>query len=90
VHAPRRWPWNRPCWGDPHHWAPPSPTAGVDASWRSIQAANVTLFPFGDRVEGEIRVALDWRGALAGGAAFGVVTALLLFLLNMLGRSRRA
>jgi hypothetical protein len=56
-----------------------------------IQAANVkTLFLFSNSVEGEIKAVLDWRGALAGGAALGVVTTLGLFLLNMLGRSRRA
>jgi hypothetical protein len=52
-----------------------------------IQAANVNaFFVYADNAEGEVRALLDWRGAAVIGAVAGVV----LFLLSLLGRSRRA
>ncbi len=50
---------------------------------RTLVARDVTfsrpsavVFMLAQRVEGEVRVLLDWRGALAFGAAFGVIAGL--------------
>jgi hypothetical protein len=52
-----------------------------------IQAANVNaLFVYAGNAEGEVKALLDWRGAAVIGAVAGAV----LFLLSLLGRSRRA
>ena len=52
-----------------------------------IQAANVNaVFVYAGNAEGDIKALLDWRGAAIAGAVAGVV----LFLLSLLGRSRRA
>ena len=52
-----------------------------------IQAANVTaFFVYAGNAEGEVKAVLDWRGAAVIGAVAGVV----LFVLSLLGRSRRA
>ncbi len=52
-----------------------------------IQAANVNAFlVYAGNAEGEVKTLLDWRGAAIIGAVAGVV----LFLLSLLGRSRRA
>ena len=52
-----------------------------------IQAANVNaLFVYAGNAEGEVRALLDWRSAAVVGAVAGVV----LFLLSLLGRLRRA
>ena len=52
-----------------------------------IQAANVNaFFVYAANAEGEVKALLDWRGAAIIGAVAGVI----LFLLSLLGRSRRA
>ncbi len=52
-----------------------------------IQAANVSaFFVYAGNAEGEVKALLDWRGAAIVGAVAGAV----LFLLSLLGRSRRA
>jgi hypothetical protein len=52
-----------------------------------IQAANVNaLFVYAGNAEGEVKAVLDWRSAAIVGAVAGVV----LFLLSLLGRLRRA
>src|SRR5512139_3284010 len=52
-----------------------------------LQAANVNaFFVYAGNAEGEVKALLDWRGAAIIGAVAGVV----LFLLSLLGRSRRA
>ena len=52
-----------------------------------IQAANVTaFFVYAGNAEGVVKTLLDWRGA----AIIGAVAAVVLFLLSLLGRSRRA
>jgi hypothetical protein len=50
----------------------------------SVVAANVTLekqtgafLVMARKVEGDVRTVLDWRGALAAGAALGIVVGLL-------------
>jgi hypothetical protein len=64
--------------------------ANVDQSFvRTLVARDVTVnrpslivFMIAQRVSGEIRVLLDWRGAIAFGAAFGA-------LAGLFGRGRR-
>ncbi len=52
-----------------------------------IQAANVrAFFVYAGNAEGEVKTLLDWRSA----TVVGVVAGLVLFLLSLLGRSRRA
>ena len=47
-----------------------------------IRRQSAVLVLIAQRVSGEVRVLLDWRGALAFGAAFGIVA-------GLLGRGRR-
>ncbi len=52
-----------------------------------VQAANVNaFFVYAGNAEGDVKALLDWRSAVVIGAVAGVV----LFLLSLLGRSRRA
>jgi hypothetical protein len=50
---------------------------GIVAQRVEISGGALTLFLVAQRVEGSVRTLFDWRGALAFGAAFGVVAALL-------------
>ena len=47
-----------------------------------VRRPSAVLIVIAQRVSGDVRVLLDWRGALAFGAAFGVLAALF-------GRGRR-
>jgi hypothetical protein len=47
-----------------------------------INRPSAVLFLIAQRVSGDVRPALDWRGALAFGAAFGIVA-------GLVGRARR-
>ena len=48
----------------------------------SIHRPSAVVFLLAQKVSGEVKVLLDWRGALAFGAAFGILS-------NLLGRGRR-
>ncbi len=48
----------------------------------AIHRPSAVIFLLAQRVTGEVKVLLDWRGALAFGAAFGV-------LAGLLGRGRK-
>jgi hypothetical protein len=52
---------------------------GMIAGTVHVERPSGVLFLFARKVEGNVRVLFDWRGALAFGAAFGFVSALVRF-----------
>jgi hypothetical protein len=50
---------------------------GILAQQVEVTGGALTVFLVAQRVEGSVRTVFDWRGAIAFGAAFGIVAALL-------------